>query len=237
MESGVSPSGATDTNAPADFTIGTYVVAPNPERFGTNLREPFDYNNYTFDPGFEPITIRRQGTATGGGTNYIENAAGATVSNWRQIADGFFDGATVRVYRPSSTNGPLQLVRSATVVNYVTDGFRRLHVLPVVTNTYTDTTATPGVTYEYQVRAVNSSAAVSTNYSGGASTAGIATAAALAGSASASNPTWTNSFYNRGSAAPAIPANVTATPLAGAVRLDWTANLETDLAGYYVYRR
>jgi hypothetical protein len=237
FELGTSPLGATDTNAPADFTIGTYVVAPAPERFGTNLREPFDYNNYTFDPGFEPITIRRQAIATGGGTNYIENASGATASNWRQIADGFFDGATVRVYRPSTNNGSLQLVRSATVANYVTDGFRRLHVLPVVANTYTDTTATPGVIYEYQIRAVNSSAAVSTNYSGGASTAGIATAAALAGSTSASNPTWTNSFYNRGNAAPAIPANVAATPLAGAVQLDWTANAETDLAGYYIYRR
>jgi hypothetical protein len=226
-----------DTNAPADFTIGTYVVAPAPERFGLNLREPFDYNNYTFDPGFEPVTIRRQGTATGGGTNYIENAGGATTSNWRQMADGFFDGATVRVYRPSTNNGSLQLVRAATVASYVTDGFRRLHVLPVVTNTYTDTTATPGVTYEYQVRAVNSSAAVSTNYSGGAAGAGIATATALAGATGATHPTWTNSFYNRGSAAPAIPANVTATPLAGAVRLDWTANAESDLAGYYIYRR
>ncbi|MFA6563838.1 MAG: Calx-beta domain-containing protein [Verrucomicrobiia bacterium] len=231
------PAFATDTNAPADFTIGTYVVAPSPERFGVNLREPFDYNNYTFDPGFEPVTIRRQAIATGGGTNYIENVSGATMSNWRQIADGFFDGATVRVYRPSSNGGALQLVRSNTVVNYVTDGFRRLHVLPVVTNTFTDTTATPGVNYEYQVRAVNSSAAVSTNYSGGASTAAIATVAALAGSTSASNPTWTNSFYNRGGTAPAIPSNVTATPLSGAVRLDWTANAETDLAGYYIYRR
>jgi hypothetical protein len=237
LELGTSSLVATDTSAPADFTIGTYVAAPSPERFGVNLREPFDYNNYTFDPGFEPITIRRQAIATGGGTNYIENASGATASNWRQIADGFFDGATVRVYRPSSSGGALQLVRSATVANYVTDGFRRLHVLPVATNTYIDTTATPGVTCEYQVRAVNSSAAVSTNYSGGASTAGIATAAALVGSMNASNPTWTNSFYNRGSAAPAIPANVTATPLSGAVRVDWTANTETDLAGYYVYRR
>lgn len=228
----------TDLTAPADFTISTNVAAPAPERFGINLREPFDYNNYTFDPAFEPITIRRQHTATGGGANYIVNDSGATTSNWRQLADGFFDGATVRVYRPSATNGALQFVRSATVTEYLTDGFRRLQILPVTTNQFTDTTAVPGVTYEYQVRAVNTSMMVSANYSGVAgATSGIATAAALAGSSSATNPTWTGSFYNRGGTAPAIPTNVTATPQAGAVRLDWTANPETDLAGYYVYRR
>jgi hypothetical protein len=228
---------AAETNAPADFTIGTYVVASSPERFGTNLREPFDYNNYTFDAGFEPVTIRRQHTATGGGSNYVENVSGATTSHYRIMADGFFDGATVRVYRPSNNGGPLQFVRSGTITNYVTDGFRRLHILPVTTNQYVDATAAPGVSYEYQVRAVNTSSLVSSNYSGGASNAGLVAAAALAGSTSATNPAWTNSFFNRNNPAPAIPASVTATPLAGAVQLNWTANVETDLAGYYVYRR
>lgn len=226
---------AADSNAPADFIIGSYVAVPNPERYGTNIREPFDYNNYTFDAGFEPVTIRRQHIATGGGSNYIENISGPTTAHFRVMADGFFDGATVRVYRPT-TNG-LLFVRSATITNYVTDGFRRLQVLPVTTNVFFDTTALPGTNYEYQVRAVNTSATVSSNYSGGAATSGIVTSAALVGSSGAVNLAWTNSFFSRANTPPVIPGGVTATPLVGAVRLNWTANGESDLAGYYVYRR
>jgi hypothetical protein len=64
---------AADANAPADFTLGTNVVSAAPPRFGTNVRDPAQYNNFTNDPGFEAITIKREHVATAGGADYIEN--------------------------------------------------------------------------------------------------------------------------------------------------------------------
>ena len=60
---------AADANSAADFTLNSHVVAPSPPRFGSNLREPAQYNNFTLDPGFEPTTIKREHVATGGGAN------------------------------------------------------------------------------------------------------------------------------------------------------------------------
>jgi hypothetical protein len=232
-----APSGfSADANAPGDFTIGTNVVAASPPRFGTNIREPAQYNNFTLDPGFEPTTIKRQHVATGGGADYIDNATLNSPGTWhyQTLADGFFDGANVRVYRPTGTTGPLQLVREATIANYITNGWRRLTTLPVSVSQFTDTTAVPGVNYEYQIRAVSTSHIVSANHS---TNDAIVPATALAGSTSASNPFFANSFFGRSNTVPATPTGVTATPQPGAVFLDWADNSATELAGYYVYRR
>lgn len=233
---------AADTNAPADFSVLTHVVAPNPQRYGVNLREPSELNNFTLDPSFEPTVIRRMHIATGGGTNWIENRPFNGPPTWspgtwhfQSMADGFFDTATVRVYRLSATAGPAQLVRSGVITNYVTDGFRRLHAAPVSTNRFTDTNVLAGMSYEYQLRAVDRTGNVSSNWNG----ENVVTSTPLAGVAAAvSNTFWTGTHYTSGdNVRPAFPAGLTAVPLAGAVQLSWTTNSETDLAGYYVYRR
>ncbi len=124
----------TNPSAPADISIGTQVIAANPERFGANL-EIFDYiawntnattfNIYSGDPGMEPIVLRYKGTATGGGANTIENNITPTTSVYNTIGDGFFDGAEVRVYRVVS--GTMQLLRTNTVAQYgatITSSYR-----------------------------------------------------------------------------------------------------------------
>jgi hypothetical protein len=227
------PAPISGTNAPADITIGSRIVVPNPQRFGLNLRDPSEFNNFTGDPGFEPVVIRRQHTATGGGTDFIVNDSGPTTSHYNTMADGFFDGATVRVYRAPADGGPLQFVRSGTVASYVTDGFHRLNPRPVIGTQFLDLEAAPGVNYEYQVRAVDASGNVSTNFSG----EGAVTVTAIAGVATGENATWPGSFYRRDFTPPAIPNQVTAAAEPGVVRIHWSANTEADLAGYYVYRR
>src|SRR5947208_4319355 len=125
---------ADNPNAPADISIGTTVIVPSPERFGANVQvgdfQAFDtssttFNNWTGDSGMEPIVLRLKGTATGGGSNYLENTEGQTTSANNTIGDGFFDGAEVRVYRV--VNGHVQLLRTNTVARYLAStasGFR-----------------------------------------------------------------------------------------------------------------
>jgi hypothetical protein len=58
---GLSKSSAADPNLPADFTINTNVIVTSPPRFGVNLRDPAQYNNFILDAGFEPTTTRHRG--------------------------------------------------------------------------------------------------------------------------------------------------------------------------------
>ena len=112
------------TSVPADFTITTSVAAPYPEPFGVNLGGRF-LNNWTADPGMEPVVIRAKGVATGGGADYIENIGDPSTSYDGAIGDGFFNGAHVRVYR--YVDGSMTRIRTGTVASYLasaTSGFR-----------------------------------------------------------------------------------------------------------------
>ena len=109
---------------PAEVTVGTAVIAPNPERFGANLEIP-DYapwvlnaslcNTFLADGGMEPLILRYKGIATGGSADAIEQAGAPHAG--QAVADGCFDGATVRVYRVC--DGRLHLLRTATVARFL----------------------------------------------------------------------------------------------------------------------
>jgi len=106
--------------ATADVVIGTTVVAESPERFGTNIEQIIEYpmlNNFTFGSSFEPQILRMKGTATDGGANFIVNDQNERTWFYDTISDGFFDGATVRVYRV--VNDQVQLFRTSTVAEYL----------------------------------------------------------------------------------------------------------------------
>ncbi len=103
-------------NSPAVINIGTNILAANTQPFGANIQQA-QLNNMTIDPGFEPQILRFSGTATGGGANYIINNQGPTTSDYGALGDGFFNGATVRVYRV--VNGAVELVRTDTVTTYL----------------------------------------------------------------------------------------------------------------------
>ena len=110
----------------AHITIGTTVIAAQPERFGVNV-EVFDYepwsanatlfNTWTTDAGMEPLILRLKGTATGGGEDWLANDAGPTTTAGDTVGDGFFDGAEARVYRRDEQG--VRLLRAATVARYL----------------------------------------------------------------------------------------------------------------------
>jgi len=92
--------------------------------FGANIATA-TLNNWTIDPSMEGSVIRLRGNATGGGPDVILNDGGARTDFFQTIGDGFFDGATVRVYR--TVGEAVALVRRATVRRYLaspTSGYR-----------------------------------------------------------------------------------------------------------------
>lgn len=99
----------------AEIAISTSALAPAGERFGVNI-DYEDFNNWTIDPGFEPQILRLRLTADGGGESEIIKDKGATTSYWDTLGDGFFNGATVRVYR--AEQGVVHKLREATVSAY-----------------------------------------------------------------------------------------------------------------------
>ena len=102
----------------ADFAIGSTPVQGSSNRFGINLDWPY-YNNWSHDPGMEPLAVNLRGTATGGGSDYIINSGSTDTSYDGAFADGFFVGASIRVYRV--INNTVTLIRSATVTDYLAD--------------------------------------------------------------------------------------------------------------------
>ncbi len=226
--SAIPSSRAADPNLPADFTISRNVLAPAPARYGTNLAiNGFaDFNNGTTDPGFEPFVIRKMAVATGGGGDYIVNAANVTTTNYDVLADGFFDGAVVRVYRIES--GRVRLVRTGTVSHYI-GGWNRISNNRVTGTTVKDGTLVAGRTY-WVVRALDTSGNLSAN-------SNMATAVPLVDNVPGDTISTTFTPVVTDSAPPAAPTGLTATANAdGTVSLSWNANGESDLAGYYVSR-
>lgn len=107
---------AAATNETARVTIFPVVAARAPERFGANIPDNADLNNFTSDPGMEPLVIRMRWRATGGASTYIQNTV--TMGGYYNCLDnGFFNGGTVRVYRVSGD--VLQWVRTDVVTHYM----------------------------------------------------------------------------------------------------------------------
>ncbi len=103
------------------YEITSTVRVKNPQKFGMNFQgSPFKpwneslmYNNWVNQWSFEPISIRHNFRATGGGADYIENVKkGETEINptngksmtssgadyYKRYPDGFFDGADVYLF-------------------------------------------------------------------------------------------------------------------------------------------
>lgn len=108
-----------------------------PQNFGVNFESPSftpwtssRFQNYWNDAySMEPIYFRHLGRATGGSSTYVEDIAGQPCALnpadkstspgsafWSVMQDGFWDGATIRIYR--ETEDSLRLVRKDTVKRF-----------------------------------------------------------------------------------------------------------------------
>lgn len=98
----------------AVFEVTSVVAAASPPRFGLNLFAGSELNLLSVGPGMEPQVARLRGVVTAGGTTSFHDTVSPTTDYWDTIADGFFDGATVRIYRDDGS--AVRLVRTDTVV-------------------------------------------------------------------------------------------------------------------------
>ena len=157
----------------AEIEVTEKVIAENPVPFGQNLASPRQFFNSVQPPlagGFEPFLHRQKYHVTEVGTDEVgEWFTASQLSHYASYADGFFDGAKVRVHRMPD-DGPYRRVRTDTVKKSqlgrslwnVT--FQPNAIVPASIHSYTDARKTQfhqqtdldvGETYYYCVRAVD----------------------------------------------------------------------------------
>ncbi len=121
------------------YTVTDTVLRADPPNFGTNMtfpnfrpwaEGPRLWNNWGPWYSMEPIVFRHNGQATGGGADFIEDEKGSAKAligegievkssgsgYWFLHGDGFWDGATVDIYR--ETEDSVECIRSTTVKKF-----------------------------------------------------------------------------------------------------------------------
>lgn len=152
------------------------------------------FSNYDYQDNIYLITNVRPKLGPTSPSNLITFANGSGINlAWSANTEGNLAG--YNLYRSTSANGTFTKVNS-----------------DIITGTsYNDSSALTGVTYYYQLRAIDVHGTEGSN----------ATA---------------SSTRTSDTAAPATPANPTSVSSTGSIALNWLNNTEADLAGYNVYR-
>lgn len=125
---------------PNEYTVSDEVLIEKPNRFGMNFSNPNflpwspqrSVNIWSNRYAFEPIITRFNSQATGGSEDSLEDFKGKPWgvnpqsgrvinswggSYWGTSTDGFWDGATIEIYRP--TEDSLDLLRKAKVKQFI----------------------------------------------------------------------------------------------------------------------
>ena len=116
------------------YKISNETLLEDPQRFGANFElktfspwSELHHNCWNKFAACEPIVFRHNGAATDGGADFIEVRSGAPVSDkafptspgsgyWSTMGNGFWDGAEIRIYRPTDTT--IQLLRRSRVLHF-----------------------------------------------------------------------------------------------------------------------
>ncbi len=125
----ISSAQAADT-----YRVTEEVLIENPANFGANFEfksfAPWsELNNNCWNKyaSCEPVVYRHNGIATGGGADFLEDKSGQPVSEkntptspgagfWSTMGNGFWNGAEIRIYRP--TESSLKLLRKDRVKQF-----------------------------------------------------------------------------------------------------------------------
>lgn len=105
------------------FTVTDEVQVKNPPRFGMNYhfgeyqhwKEATECNLWNRYGSFEPLVLAHWGLVEQGGEDFLVSDAAWGMSAWHQMADGFWDGASITIFRMGE-NG-FEAVRTDTVLS------------------------------------------------------------------------------------------------------------------------
>ncbi|NOU36655.1 MAG: hypothetical protein HOO88_07785 [Kiritimatiellaceae bacterium] len=149
---------------PADFVIGQTVVRTNTVGFGAEFSHPQRINNWTDNPGFEPLTARGYWELSSGGSDATGNYADCKTSDFDSLSSGFYDGGTYRLYRENHVLGRIEKIAEGTIPagGYIASKYMQVGSGGTAVSAYAPNTETTddyliqnGETWYYAVKARN----------------------------------------------------------------------------------
>ena len=217
---------AEEHTRPAEFWIGQTVVQTNPAGFGAEFTQYQRINNWTDNPGMEPLDMKEYWELSDGGTDATGDYAVCSTRLWDTVASGFFDGAHYRLYRENMVEGRIEKIREGTIPTggYIADGYMEVGNGSLAVKAYApnveatdDYLIENGETWYYAVKARDSEG----NWSDfSAAVAGVTPAAGIANEPRIKTQTVKNPTV--GKAYTESSPLVTLTALGGDLPLSWS---------------
>lgn len=180
------PAVAAQQARPAVFAVGPTIVQSNPPGFGAEYVPEERINNWTANPGMEPLHIYQYWEASAAGSDATGDYVVCGTRKWDTLTSGFLDGGQYRLYREMTNLGTgrieIQKLREGVIApgGYVAAGYEEIglnnvQALPPATDAVDNYRMANGETWYYAVRAMDTRGTWS-DYS--APVAGVAAVAA-----------------------------------------------------------
>ena len=121
-------AGASETDRPSEFMAGAMIVQTNPVAYGAEFGQAQHINNWTDNPGMEPLEIREYWEPTGVGSDAQGDYVICNTRKYDSIDSGFLDGAHYRLYREDMTEGSISKIREGTIPvgGYIAAGYMNI---------------------------------------------------------------------------------------------------------------
>ncbi|NLF39252.1 hypothetical protein GX586_07390, partial [bacterium] len=151
-----------DLARPAEFIVGRTIAQTNPPGFGAEYGHQQRINNWTDNPGMEPLQSYQYWEPTGAGTDATGDYAVCSTRRYDTLGSGFYDGAHYRLYR-ETTNGvtgrmEIQKIREGVIPagGFIAAGYEEIGLAAIRANApataaVDDWYMTNGVTWYYAV--------------------------------------------------------------------------------------
>lgn len=142
----------------AVFMAGLMPVNTNVLGFGAESSHEQSINNWTDNPGMEPLLAAQYWELTGGGTDESGYYASCNTRWYDSYSSGFYDGAHYRLYRENMTNGCIEKIGEGTIPagGFVAEGYMQVaNIQSSALNSEAtdDYLMTNGATWYYAVKA------------------------------------------------------------------------------------
>jgi hypothetical protein len=110
-------AGGADPSRQAEFTVTQVVGQASPPGFGAEYEQQQRINNWTNNPGMEPLRAEDYWEPSAVGADADGDYYVCDTTLWDTLRSGFYDGARIRIYREQTDSGT-----SNTVVNKIYEG-------------------------------------------------------------------------------------------------------------------